>query len=198
MELPRSVSLLAMAGLLLAGCNVSHDKTGNADNVQMRTPFGDMHIKTGDAAKAAGDMGLNVYPGAVPARDEDSDHHDSANINLNFGDFHLGVKAAGFQTSDSADRVEAFYRKDLARYGDVLECRGRQAVGQPTRTAQGLTCSDDHDRREIHIGDRDKIELRAGSPSHFHLVEIDPKNGGTHFGLVLLDVPSHHDSTDSE
>ena len=40
--------------LLLAGCDVSHDKNGHGDNVQMRTPFGDMHIKTSNDANLAG------------------------------------------------------------------------------------------------------------------------------------------------
>ena len=64
-------------------------------------------------------------------KDDDSNQHDSnsADINMNFGSFHLGVKAAAFQTSDSTDKVLAFYRKDLAsRYGDVIECKDNVAV----------------------------------------------------------------------
>jgi hypothetical protein len=186
------------ACLLLAGCNVSSNKSAHGDNVQMRTPFGDMHIKTNDDANLAG-IGLTPYPGAVPVKEHDGKDKDAADINLNFGDFHLGVKAASFQSSDSPDRVETFYRKDMARYGAVLKCKGDQAIGQPTRTAEGLTCSDDHDRHEIHIdADTGDLELRAGSPGRLHIVGIKSKDGGTKIGLVALDLPVHHDSSDSE
>ena len=186
------------ACLLLAGCNVSSNKSEHGDNVQMRTPFGDMHIKTDNNANIAG-IGLTTYPGAVPVKDNDGKHKDAADINLNFGDFHLGVKAASFQSSDSPDKVEAFYRKDMARYGDVLKCENDRPVGQPERTAEGLTCNDDHNRHEIHVDeDHNDIELRAGSPGHFHLVGIKTRDGGTRIGLVALDLPVHHDSSDKE
>ena len=192
--------LAATACMLLSGCSISSHKHGNGDNVQMSTPFGSMHIKTDKDANVAG-IGLSTYPGAVPVKEHDGKDHDAADINLNFGDFHLGVKAASFQTADSPDRVEAFYRKDMAHYGDVLECRGDKAVGQPSRTARGLTCGDDNGRNHhgLHVVDgRDHPELRAGSPEHQYIVGIEPKDGGTKIGLVALDLPSHHDQSDSE
>jgi hypothetical protein len=190
--------LAAITCLLLAGCSVSSHKHGDGDNVQMSTPFGSMHIKTDKAANMTG-IGLTTYPGAVPVKDDDGKKNDAADINLNFGDFHLGVKAATFQTSDSPDKVEAFYRKDMAHYGDVIKCRGDRTVGQPARTAEGLTCNDDHGGHEIHVSDdHNEVELRAGSPGHMHIAGIQSKDGGTKIGLVALDLPNHHDSSDSE
>ena len=101
--------LAATACILLSGCSISSRKHGNGDNVQMSTPFGSMHIKTDKQANIAG-IGLSTYPGAVPVKEHEGKKNDAADINLNFGDFHLGVKAATFQTSDSLpDKVEAFY-----------------------------------------------------------------------------------------
>lgn len=184
--------------MLLVGCDISHNKNGHGDNVRMSTPFGSMHIKTDKDANVAG-IGLSTYPGAVPVKEDDGKKNDAADISLNFGDFHLGVKAAAFQSSDSPDKVETFYRKDMAHYGDIIKCHGHQTIGQPTRTAEGLTCNDDHDRHEVHVdADHNDIELRAGSPGHMHIVGIQPKDGGTKIGLVALDLPMHHYSTDSE
>ncbi|HEV2575950.1 MAG TPA: hypothetical protein VGU25_01955 [Acidobacteriaceae bacterium] len=196
------LTLFAAAScMLLAGCRVSSNKHANGDNVQVSTPFGSVHVKTDNDANLAG-IGLTTYPGAVPVKDHDGKDKDAADINLNFGDFHLGVKAASFQTSDSPDKVEAFYRKDMARYGEVLECEGNQTVGQPTHTAQGLTCRDnDHGSHKFKVSndDSDHPELRAGSPEHQHIVGIEPRDGGTKIGLVALDLPGgHHDSSDSE
>jgi hypothetical protein len=193
------LSLVAAAGcVLLAGCSVSSNRHGNGDNVQIGTPFGSMHIKTNNDANVAG-IGLTAYPGAVPVKEHNGKDNDNADINLNFGDVHIGVKAASFQTPDAPTKVEAFYRQDMSRYGDVLKCKGDSAIGQPTRTAAGLTCSDDHEHHEIHISDdHNELELRAGSPGHFHVVGIQPRDGGTKIGLVALDLPSHHDASDSE
>ncbi len=185
--------LLTAACVLLAGCNVSHQKNGNSDNVQVHVPFGDVHIKTNDDANVAG-IGITSYPGAVPVKEHNDKDNDAADINLSFGDFHLGIKAASYQTTDSPDKVESFYRKDLARYGEVIKCRGSETIGQPTRTGQGLTCDSD---RGHHDGSGHP-ELRAGSPGHLHIVSMEPEDGGTKFGLVALDLPNHHDSADSE
>jgi hypothetical protein len=197
----RLTLLAAAACMLLAGCRISNSKHANGDNVQVSTPFGSMHVKTDNDANLAG-IGLTTYPGAVPVKDDDGKDKDAADINLNFGDFHLGVKAASLQTSDSPEKVEAFYRKDMARYGEVLDCQDDRAVGQPTRTAQGLTCSDKEGKHKFHVraeDNGDHAELRAGSPEHQHIVGIEPRDGGTKIGLVALDLPGgHHDSSDSE
>jgi hypothetical protein len=124
-------------------------------------------------------------------------------MNLSFGDFHLGVKAASFQTSDSTSKVIDFYKKDLAkRYGDVIECRDNSPVGTPTRTSQGLTC-DKKDHNHISTGTSNAdLELRSGSEGRQHIVGIEEHDGGTKIGLVALDLPSHlskHDNkNDSE
>lgn len=192
--------LSAAACLLLAGCRVSTHHHGNGDNVDVGTPFGSVHVKTDNDANVAG-IGLTTYPGAIPVKEHNGEDNDAADINLSFGDFHLGVKAASLESSDSPDKVEGFYRKDLARYGDIIKCRGNQTIGQPTRTSQGLTCSENNNQHvhAIHVdAGVYKFELRAGSSEHEHIVGIEPRDGGTRIGLVALDLPVHHDQSDSE
>jgi hypothetical protein len=203
--------------ILLVGCRVDEHKTadGKNDNVDISTPFGSMHVKGNDAVDTAA-TGLTPYPGAVPVKDDDGKNSGSADVNLSFGDFHLGVKATSFQTTDQPDKVLAFYRKDLSKkFGDVIECRGDQTIGSPARTSQGLTCKDKDENHitagapdskgdQIHGGrgsSEDNLELRAGSAQHQHIVGVEAKNGGTKIGLVALDLPGHlgdHDSKDSE
>ena len=46
-----------------------------------------------------------------------------------------------------------------------------------------------------------KLELRAGSEQHMHLVEVTTKDGAQKIGLVALDLPTRlekHDSKDIE
>lgn len=180
--------------LVLSGCHVTEHKSGQGDNVEIGTPFGSMHVKTNDDANTA-EIGITPYPGAVPYKDNQNDT-DSADVNMSFGSFHLGVRAASYKTQDGQSQVVAFYKKDLARYGDVLECRDNEPVGEPTRTAQGLTCEDQH-KHNVQVSDSE-IELRTGSPDHQHIVAITPKDGGTKIGMVNVDLPEHHESKDSE
>jgi hypothetical protein len=188
------------ACLLLSGCHIVTHKDGKNDNVDIGTPFGSMHVNTNEDHDTSA-IGLTQYPGAVPLKEKGDKDANSANVDMSFGDFHLGVKAATFQTPDAPDKVIAFYRKDLSRYGDVIECRGKSAVGTPARTAQGLSCDDNgtsvHTSEGklsgISIGsDADgNVELRAGSEQHQHIVGLDPKDGGTKIGLVALDLPTN-------
>ena len=188
-----------LACSLLAGCHVSSNKNGKNDNVDIGTPFGSMQVKTNDNVDG-NSIGLSVYPGATVVKDD----HDSgaADVDMNFGSFHLGVKAASYQTHDTPDKVVTFYRKDMTRYGDVIECQGHSSVGKPDRTSQGLTCDDEGGKHgNFNVNSDHDHELRAGSPQHQHIVAVESKNGGTHIGLVMLNLPSQihmHDDKQSE
>jgi hypothetical protein len=187
----RKFTAAALAVLTLAlvtGCRVEEDKHGDKGNVKIATPFGGMTVKTNDAQVEEG-LGLPVYPGAVLIRKKGKDD-GAADVNLSFGKFQLRVKAASYKTADTPDKVAAFYRKALARYGDVIQCQNNSPVGSPTRTPEGLTCDNDN---HVHT-DQDlteKFEFKAGSKQHQHIVAIDPEEGGTKLGIVALDLPGH-------
>ena len=199
--------LIAATALLLplAGCFVETKKhaDGKGDDVNIQTPLGGMSVKT-DQAQVAQKLGLPVYPGAVPEKKKDNDE-SSADVNMNFGPFHLRVLAQGFTSTDSPDKVRAFYKKALGQYGDVIECQHNHAVsGSPVRTAQGLSCDDDD---HISVGskgkgkvtvDESEVELKAGSKSRQHIVGYEAKDGGTKFGLVALELPTGSDNDDSK
>ena len=181
---------IAVSTMLMSGCRIENDKHGDSDNVKIATPFGGMSVKTNESAVIDG-IGLPVYPGAVLAKKKDKDD-GAADINFSFGSFTLKVKAASYTTSDSPDLVAAFYRKALGRYGDVLQCQDDKPTTSMTRTAEGLTCSDDQ-KNHIKV-DNDisgKMELKAGSKQHQHIVGIDPNGSGTKIGMVALDLPGH-------
>jgi hypothetical protein len=183
-----AVAAVAAAAGLIAGCQVDTHKDGDSDNVKVSTPFGGVQVKTNDSVQVE-TIGLPLYPGAVLVK-KDKDN-DAADVNMSFGSFHLRVKAVGYRTDDSPDKVEAFYRDGLKRYGDVVKCRDGQAIGTPVKTLAGLTC-DDKKQNHITVNDesgKHSLELKAGSQQTQHIVEIDPDGSGTKFGLVALDLP---------
>ena len=136
----KSICLLVVAVVLaggVAGCRVHVDKGANGEDktVQVDTPFGGVHVNT-DQVSAA-DLGLPVYPGAEQIKNDNE--HKSADVHLGFGEWQLRVRAVNYATTDSREQVAAFYKKALGRYGDVLMCENKSAVGTPTVTAEGLS-----------------------------------------------------------
>lgn len=185
------------SSLALTGCfsvKVDKDANGKEKTVQVETPFGGVHVNTDQTT--ASDLGLPVYPGAVPVTDDDK--HKSADVHLGFGDWQLRIKAVSYSTSDSRDKVVAFYKKALARYGDVITCQGDTPVGTPTVTGDGLTCDDKgKNNNNVKFDDNDfrqDFQLKVGSKRHQHIVGFeDPKNGKTRIALVALDLPANMD-----
>ncbi|MGD0857846.1 MAG: hypothetical protein ABR912_00880 [Terracidiphilus sp.] len=178
----------------LAGCRVNVEKGANGQdkNVQVDTPFGGLHVNTGQTTAA--DLGLPVYPGAQQVNDDNNDK--SADVQMGFGEWSLRVRAVSYATPDTEEQVTAFYKKALGRYGDVITCQGNAPVGAPAVTSEGLTCEDDKSPKvQINHGNygvsKNGLLLKAGSKRHQHIVGFDdPKDGKTRFALVALDLPS--------
>ena len=197
---------ILLAGLALAagltGCWVHVDKNSNGEEkkVQVDTPFGGIHVNTNQTSAA--DLGLPVYPGAQQRADDDK--HKSADVHLGFGEWELRVRAVSYTTPDTQEQVTAFYKKALGRYGDVITCQGNAPVGTPTKTSEGLTCSDDNGNhvgvnRGDYSSDKNGPELKAGSRRHQHIVGFeDPKGGQTRFALVALDLPTGLDNNSAK
>jgi hypothetical protein len=181
-------SVAMLTGLILAtgiaGCRIHVDKDSNGKekNVQVDTPFGGVHVNT-DQITAADLV-------------KDKEHDKSADVNMGFGEWTLRVRAVNYSTPDPQDKVVAFYKKSLSRYGDVITCQGNSPVGTPTATSEGLTCADDGGHGHVQINDKDigrhhGLQLKAGSKRHQHILGFeDPIEGRTRFALVALDLPA--------
>jgi len=187
----------AMLGLL-AGCRVHVDKGANGEEktVQVDTPFGGVHVNT-DQVSAA-DLGVPIYPGAQAISKDGK--HKSADVHMGFGEWELRVKAASYSSADSEDKVTDFYRKALARYGDVIACNDSASVGTPTKTSEGLTCEEkgqpnvnikSHEETYGYRSGHGGFQLKAGSKRHQHIVGFEGSHPGeTRFEIVALDLPA--------
>lgn len=119
-------------------------------------------------------LGVAVYPGArVQKKDNDG---KGANLSFDWGDTGAHLYAQTYVTRDSPEKVLAFYRKQLAKYGNVLECRGS---GADVSVNSSLKCDNDkHDGKGV--------ELKAGTENSQHIVGVTPKEDGTEIGIVYL------------
>jgi hypothetical protein len=195
------VALLGVAGLGFSGCRVHVDKDSNGKekNVQVDTPLGGVHVNTDQTS--ASDLGLPLYPGASQIKD--NENHKSADIHMGFGEWQLRIKAVSYGTSDDREKVTAFYKKALARFGDVITCQGNSPVGTPTATREGLTCDDNSKNSKVNIDSKDfkqnDFQLKAGSKRHQHIVGFeDSKGDQTKFALVAIDLPGNLGKDDDD
>jgi hypothetical protein len=147
----------------------------------------DVHLALhANSHASAAEAGLPAYPGATLYKDENN--NSSADLGVTAGDFHFSVIAVKYVTSDSPERVLAFYRKPLSRYGEVLECDHGRPVGSLTTTRSGLTCGDSEGGGNTNSSENH--EIRAGVPHQYRMVAIDESHpGSTRFDLVYLDLP---------
>ena len=181
--IPKAYWLAAAAVLLalLAACSVKVDDKGENKNVDIRTPLGALQVRTNPTPAQ---IGLSVYPGAK--QKVEGDDRNAANVNISSSMFGVKVLVIAYHTEDSPDKVIAYYKKDLRKYGNVLECKGHghedndlDLGHHANEKPKPLTCSDDK-------GDGKGVELKAGTSDNFHLVAVDAKDNGSDFAIVYV------------
>jgi hypothetical protein len=177
--------------LLLAGCSVNVKKEANGEDkqVDVKSLLGDVHVS--QQANVA-DVGLVVYPGAR-LKEKDSDGSDkSANVNVSGFGFGIKVIALEYESDDNPAKVLSFYRDQLKKYGNVLECHTSKGNWNVNMGSHGskkgsneLTCEGS--------GGND-IELKVGKQDDQHIVAVEPEGRGSSFSLVY--VRTHGKDTD--
>lgn len=134
---------------------------------------------------AAEETGMRVYPGATVVEKKHGES-DSANVQFSFGEYGLKVVVAKLRSADSPETVAAFYRNELARFGDVLDCTNPPATrvaGSKDSKSKTLTCDSDRPRKSGML-------YKAGRKDDQHVVEIKPNGDGSQFSLVHVNVRS--------
>lgn len=178
--------LILTTALALTAC-VNVSKSGNGDNVDVKTPFGSVSVRT-DQVKPE-ETGLNVYPGAklVAQRGHEK---DQANVNISSPWGQLKVIALNYHSDDSPDKILDWYRKDLKeKYGKFLECKGGE-VGFHERNkdeSNELTCgSEKGSNNTVNYSDSNTLELKTGTDDKQHIVAVKPEDGGSNIALVYV------------
>ena len=155
-----SVALGAVAALVLIGAPAARAQ-GSGMGLELHA----------NENVSASTMGLPHFPTSHPYKGESKD--SAADVGFTFGNVHFRVITSRYETNASADQVVEFYRKALARYGEVLECEHGQAVGPVKQTKEGLTCDDSHGKHSHVNADYDSTSAAAqrdpgALPRHGH------------------------------
>ncbi len=136
-----------------------------------------------DKNVTAKDIGLAIYPGARPHKDQGKDDSSAAQLWAWYNNSGFKLVVLKFESDDSPDKISAFYRKQLGKYGEVLDC---SASSQKTnKTAKNsphkLTCDDDE--VQMKAG---HFQYKAGTKEEQHLVAIEPNGAGSVFHLLYV------------
>ena len=162
------------AGLLLASPS-SHAEDRKAFSAGLV-------LETEASAKS---IGLPIMPGAVRRKDEGNE-----GSGLTFaawgGLFGFKVAVLTLAADEPADKVAAYYRRELGQYGEVMDCSADAPNPGPKKAPKdkagnkiGLDCGTDGGKKGEYV-------FKAGKPNNFRLVNVEPKRGQTHINLVRI------------
>jgi|SRR5215467_14501234 len=135
------------------------------------------------------DLGLPIYPGARQHKDEPDDS-PALTMGLWGGSSGFKLVVLKLESDDAPERVAAFYRKALSKYGQVLDCSKASAKNEKEDEASNvLTCE----------GDAPKdggITLKAGTKTKQHAVGIQPNGKHSFVQLVYVEAPKSETKKD--
>jgi hypothetical protein len=181
--------LTAIAGLLCAltliGCSIhTHEKkdsTGKSEDVDIRTPFGSISVKASNTD--AKDTGLQLYPGAHPKSDSGDDKH-GANVNISSSMLGVKVVAREYRSDDPPDKILAYYRKEMNKFGNVIQCSKGHSNFQYHKNERDAPVS----CNGSDSGSSSDLELKVGTENNQHVVAVKPWGKGSEFALVYVRV----------
>ncbi|MGO8791610.1 MAG: hypothetical protein ACLQVL_30045 [Terriglobia bacterium] len=138
------------------------------------------------ASKRAGakEVGLPWYPGARPHQDK-SDDSPAFQLGLWGGAWGFKLVGLKLESNDTPEKITAFYRKALAKYGRVRNCAdSTNGAAQQGRTAS----ADEPDCQDEHPESGETL-LQAGTKEKKHIVDIRTESGLSVFQLLYVEAP---------
>ena len=169
----RSMFTLLLGSLLLSACDVDVQGEGKNNDVDIRTAFGDISVRTSDAGV---ETGLPVYPGAKPLPGE-GDDAGSAVVNIGTSFVGVHVKAAKYESQDAPQAVADYYKGELGKLGAVVACNGEiEFEGE----AKQPVCKED--------SESDAMKIVTGTEDNHRLVSVKPRGAGTEFAVISIQI----------
>jgi len=173
--------------LVLAFSAAAQDSTNSDKPFDVRSSVGDLHVgKDADAQKA----GLPLYPGARPK-------HEDGNEPINFGilteSFGLKLVVAKYESNDPAQKILAYYKDKMRKYGKVLACHN-------TNDNSGFHSDNDDDQNRPLKCEGDNSgpvrELKVGTENNARIVAIESAEGDKTTTFAIVYVQSRGKSGD--
>jgi len=172
-----------VATVCLSPSSVAQNNRDEDKGFDLQSSAGNVHVgKDADSR----DVGLPVYPGARVRKHEEN--RNTANLSLLTSEFGIKLIVLNFDSDDSPNKIIAFYRDKLKKYGKVLECHDKEHDG----TSADVDDEDNPKSKQVKCeGEQggDTTELKVGTEDNEHVVSVSPaENGGkgSTFALVYV------------
>ena len=135
----------------------------------------------------AADVGLPAYPGAIKKSDRSGDPSG-----FSFGvwgeSFGIKVAVVGYRSVDSIDKVSAFYRDALAKYGPVLDCSHNPSKPDaPHASHDGKAEKDKPVTCDIDTAEAGGRLYKVGTNRAQRVFKAKPWHDGVTFELVRVE-----------
>ena len=134
------------------------------------------------------ETGLSVFPGATQVLKRDEGRSSPAAL-LDFavGRFGFKLVVVTMRSDATTEAIAAFYRQDLARYGDVVDCSDPNAPTEIITVGDAVNCKPITKSRRKSTS-RPDAEFRVGTKTNQRVVAIRQKDNGTEFALVHVNL----------
>ena len=182
----------ALLALPACSVNVKKNSEGKEKNVDIETPMGELHVSKDVDVR---DIGLPVYPGARRKEHGDDDHENNAHVNISSGLFGLKVVAIEYLSDDPPEKIIAYYKNQLKKYGEVLECHtnGNHAgaamnPGDHAGNSERLKCEEDQNGKTV------ELKVGTGQNQHIASIKAGDDDKGSDFGLVYIQMRGGKDT----
>jgi hypothetical protein len=133
------------------------------------------------ANATAKEVGLPIYPGSIPYKEQEKDN-DSSAVKMGLWGTSFGFKLVVLKmgSKDAPKKIADYYQKALARYGTVLDCTNPPPQQAKEDKSEKLTCGNDKP-------DPGGMLFKAGTTDKQHMVAVQPKASGAAFQLLYIE-----------
>jgi hypothetical protein len=168
-----AIGLMFMAAAIPAAAQDKKDSDANKSD-------GDSIGFIASKNASAKEVGLPLYPGSRRHKD-DSD--DSAAVQLGAWGGSSGFKLVvlKMESDDAPEKVAAFYRKALSKYGKVLNCSDSGTAAEKDKPSNGLDCDSDH-------AETGETLLKSGTKEMQHIASVKTNGSGSLYDLVYVEA----------
>jgi hypothetical protein len=177
--LGRAIPGILMGLMLLAAAMpaAAQDKKDSDANKSDSDSIGFIASKNASAKE----VGLPMYPGSRRHKD-DSDDSSSLQLGAWGGSFGFKIAVVKMESDDAPEKIAAFYRKALSKYGKVLNCSDTaEAAAQKDKPSNGLDCDSDH-------AEKGEIVLKSGTKEMQHIASVKANGSGSVYDLVFVEA----------
>jgi len=189
MHSSRPLARIALAGIMaLAAISLMGQEKAQKDiskdkelSVTVQGPETDVGLIV-SARATAKEVGLPIYPGSIPHKDQDKDNDSpAAKLGLWGTSFGFKLVVLKMESKDAPRKVADYYQRALAKYGTVLDCTNATRPQAKDENSEKLTCYDDKPEAGGML-------FKAGTKEKQHIVGIQPNGTGAVFQLLYIEA----------